>query len=124
MWLPIMFSPSKESQAAGRAFIARITARTADRDIPVNDETIAAYRAAARGWASAPADNFGYLDGIAQPALVVNGSNDIVIPTINSYILQQNLPNAELILFPDSNHGSHFQFTERFNRYLVDFVDR
>ena len=36
----------------------------------------------------------------------------------------QNLPDAELILFPDSNHGSHFQFTERFNRYVTDFVDR
>src|ERR1700756_1884877 len=84
MWLPIMFSPSKESQAAGRAFIARITARTDDRDIPVNDETIAAYRVAARGWASAPADNFGYLAGIAQPALVVNGSTDIVIPTFRN----------------------------------------
>jgi len=30
-WLPIMFSPSKESQAAGRAFVSRITARTDDR---------------------------------------------------------------------------------------------
>jgi len=46
----------------GRAFISRITARTGDRDTPVSDQTIAAYRAAARGWASAPADNFGYLD--------------------------------------------------------------
>jgi pimeloyl-ACP methyl ester carboxylesterase len=55
---------------------------------------------------------------------VVNGSNDVVVPTINSYILQQNLPNAELILFPDSNHGSHFQFTEAFNRYVTDFLDR
>ena len=61
--------------------------------------------------------------GIAQPTLVVNGSNDIVVPTVNSYILQQHLPNAELILFPDSNHGSHFQFTEQFNRWLTDFVD-
>ena len=54
---------------------------------------------------------------------VVIGSDDIVVPTLNSYLLQQNLPNAELILFPDSNHGSHFQFTELFNRYLTDFVD-
>ena len=94
MWLPIMFSPSKESQAAGRAFVSRITARTDDRDVPVSDETLAACRDAAREWGSAPADNFGYLAGIAQPALVVNGSNDIVIPTINSYHLYQHLPNA------------------------------
>jgi hypothetical protein len=31
------------------------------------------------------------------------------------------MPSAELILFPDSNHGSHFQFAERFNRYVTDF---
>jgi pimeloyl-ACP methyl ester carboxylesterase len=47
-----------------------------------------------------------------------------VVSTLNSYILQQNLPNAELILFPDSNHGSHFQFTRQFVRYATDFVDR
>jgi pimeloyl-ACP methyl ester carboxylesterase len=123
MWLPIMFSPSKESQAAGRAFVSRITARTEDRDTPVSDETIAAYRAAARGWASAPAANFGYLDGIAQPALVVNGSNDIVIPTINSYHLYQHLPDAELMLLPDSGHGAHFQYVERFVRRVIDFLD-
>ena len=51
------------------------------------------------------------------------GNNDIVVASVNSYILQQSLPNAELILFPDSNHGSHFQFTELFNRYLTDFID-
>jgi pimeloyl-ACP methyl ester carboxylesterase len=123
MWLPIMFSPSKESQAGGRAFVSRITARTDDRDIPVSAETIAAYRAAARGWASAPADNFGYLDGIAQPALVVNGSHDIVIPTINSYHLYQHLSDAELMLLPDSGHGAHFQYVERFVRRVIDFLD-
>jgi pimeloyl-ACP methyl ester carboxylesterase len=118
-----MFSPSKESQAAGRAFISRITARAQDRDIPVSAEAIAAYRAAARGWSAAPADNFGYLGGIAQPALVVNGSNDIVIPTINSYHLYQHLPHAELMLLPDSGHGAHFQYVERFVRRVIDFLD-
>ena len=67
---------------------------------------------------------FDYLEEIAHPTLIVNGSHDIVIPTVNSYTLQQQLPNAELILFPESNHGSHFQFTEPFNVYLADFLDR
>ena len=124
MWLPIFFSPSEASQAAGRRFLERIRARTEDRDAPVSEATVAAHRAAAGEWGVAAPDSFDYLKGISQPALVVNGSNDIVVPTINSYILQQNLPNAELILFPDSNHGSHFQFPEQFNRYVIDFVDR
>lgn len=49
-----------------------------------------------------------HLKAIKQPVLVVNGSNDVVIYTINSYILQQNLPNAQLIIYPDSAHGSLF----------------
>jgi len=123
MWLPIMFAPSKASQAAGRAFIHRISERTVDRDILVSGETIAAHRAAARAWATAPADNFSYLRHIAQPALVVNGSDDIVIPTLNSYYLYQYLANAELVLFPDSGHGAHFQYVERFVRRVIDFLD-
>ena len=123
MWLPIFFSPSEASQAAGQRFLERIRARTEDRDAPVSEATVAAHLAAAHEWGAPAPDSFNYLKGIAHPALVVNGSNDIVVPTINSYILQQNLPNAELILFPDSNHGSHFQFIEVFNRYVTDFVD-
>jgi pimeloyl-ACP methyl ester carboxylesterase len=124
MWLAIFFSPSEASQAAGRRFLERIRARTEDRDVPVSQATVAAHLAAAREWGAAAPDGFDYLKGIPHPTLVVNGSTDIVVPTINSYILQQNLPNAELILFSDSNHGSHFQFTERFTRYVTDFVDR
>jgi pimeloyl-ACP methyl ester carboxylesterase len=123
MWLPIFFSPSEESQAAGRRFLERIRARTEDRDVPVSEATVAAHAAAAGEWGVAAPGSFDYLKGISHPALVVNGSNDIVVPTVNSYILQQNLPNAELVLFPDSNHGSQFQLTELFNRYLTDFVD-
>jgi pimeloyl-ACP methyl ester carboxylesterase len=85
---------------------------------------------AAHEWGAAAPDGtaapgrFEYLRRIHHPALVVNGSNDVVVSTLNSYLLQQNLPNAELILFPDSNHGSHFQFAEQFNRYAIDFLDR
>jgi len=124
MWLPIFFSPSDASQAAGRRYLERVRARTDDRDLPVSTATVAAHSGAAREWGAAAPGSYDYLSGISQPTLVVNGSNDIVVPTVNSYILQQNLPNAELILFPDSNHGSHFQFTERFNRYVTDFLDR
>jgi pimeloyl-ACP methyl ester carboxylesterase len=123
MWLPIFFSPSEESQAAGRSFLERIRARIDDRDAPVTDATVAAHLTAARAWGAAAPGSYDYLKAIPHPTLVVNGSNDIIVATVNSYILQQNLPNAELILFPDSNHGSHFQFTDSFNRYLTSFVD-
>jgi hypothetical protein len=43
---------------------------------------------------------------------VVNGSNDVIVYTVNSFILQHNLPNAQLILYPDSNHGAQYQYSE------------
>jgi hypothetical protein len=42
--------------------------------------------------------------------LVVNGHNDIMIPTINSFTLSQHIPDAQLIIYPDSGHGSLFQY--------------
>lgn len=124
MWLPIFFSQSGKSQAAGRRFLERIRERTEDRDIPVSEATVAAHLAAAHEWGVAAPDGYDHLKRICHPTLVVNGKNDIVVATVNSYILQQNLPNAELILFPDSNHGSHFQFGRSFNQYLTEFLDR
>jgi pimeloyl-ACP methyl ester carboxylesterase len=44
----------------------------------------------------------------------VQGSNDVIIPTVNSYVLQQNLPNAQLILYPGANHGSFYQYPQLF----------
>ena len=47
------------------------------------------------------------LKTIKQPTVVVNGSNDVIMPSVNSFIMQQNMPNAQLIIYPDSNHGAH-----------------
>lgn len=120
MWLPIFFGESDSAQAAGRAFLERIRAR-ADRDAPVTPEAAAAHSAAANEWGTPGADQ-SYLKSITQPTLVINGSNDVVIPTSNSFTLQQAIPNARLLLFPDSNHGSQFQFPEIFVREVSDFL--
>ncbi len=58
------------------------------------------------------------MNAARHPILVVNGSDDIVIATVNSYILQQHPPNAQLILYPDSGHGAQFQHHELFIKQL------
>jgi pimeloyl-ACP methyl ester carboxylesterase len=122
MWRPILFSPTQTSQAAGRAYVERIVAR-ADRDAPVSDQSIAAQGAALAAYGAAKDPSYAHLKGLRLPVLVVNGSDDIVVPTINSYILQQFLPAAELILYPDANHGAHFQYPELFVRHARIFLD-
>jgi pimeloyl-ACP methyl ester carboxylesterase len=61
---------------------------------------------------------------ITQPALIVNGDNDIMVPTVNSVELARKLPNAELSIFPDAGHGAIFQyhgaFIEQALRFLQD----
>ena len=113
LWLAVHFSPSPSGQAAGLAFLQRKLLRK-DRDPEVNAEAAAAQREAIMKY-YAPAERvLGYLRDIRQPTLVVQGSNDVIVPTVNSYILQQNLPNAQLILYPDASHGSFYQYPELF----------
>ena len=122
MWLPIFFSPPRQSQEAGHRWLARVRERP-DRDAPVSTQTAQAHRAAAGKWGQPTGDSHAYLKKITQPALVVNGSDDIVIATVNSFILQQNLPDAQLLLYPDSGHGAHFQYPESFVAQARLFLD-
>jgi pimeloyl-ACP methyl ester carboxylesterase len=122
LWLAVHFTPSAASQAAGRAFLTRKHLRRENRDPEVNDrvgprqiEALGTYGVKREG-------AFDYLKDIRQPTLIVNGHNDVIAPTINSFTLQQNLPNAELILYPDSNHGSFYQYPELFVQQANQFL--
>ncbi len=122
LWLSVFFTPSPASQAAGREFLKRFRLRSKDRDPEVNDKVAPAQRAAIAKWAAPREHPYDYLKTIRQPTLVINGSSDVIIYTVNSFILQQNLPNAELIIYPDSAHGSHHQYPELFVRDVSMFL--
>lgn len=123
LWLSVFFTSSQASQAAGRAFLKRFQLRAKDRDPEVNNKVAPAQRAAIAKWAAPRERPYDYLKAIQQPTLVVNGSNDVIIYTVNSFILQQNLPNAQLIIYPDSAHGSHHQYPALFAADVTRFLD-
>jgi pimeloyl-ACP methyl ester carboxylesterase len=124
LWLRVQFTPSEVSQAAGREFIKRFHQRSENRDPEVTQQAALAQRAAIGQWGAKRDKAWDYLKQIKQPTLVVNGSNDVIIYTVNSFILQQHLPNAKLILYPDSAHGSLFQYPEMFVRDVSSFLDQ
>jgi hypothetical protein len=41
---------------------------------------------------------------------------------MNSYTMQQLIPNSELIIYPDANHGSFYQYPELFVAQANQFL--
>ena len=123
LWLRVHFTPSQRSQAAGRDFLKRFRLRSEGRDPEVSEKAAPAQIEALMKW-GAPRDNpYEYLNKLTQPTLIVNGGADVIIYTVNSFILQQNIPNAQLILYPDANHGSQYQYPELFVRHVSMFLE-
>jgi pimeloyl-ACP methyl ester carboxylesterase len=116
------FAPTSSSQAAGGAFIERLARRSEDRDTASGQAVAAAQMAAFREWEKYEGTRFDDLEGIKQPTLVVNGIHDEMIPIPNSYRLAENLPNAVLLVYPDSGHGALFQFHESFIKHATAFL--
>jgi pimeloyl-ACP methyl ester carboxylesterase len=121
--LSAFFTPTDASQAAGRAYLKRLAARTHDRDLPVSTRTAEAQLRAIREWGTVPSSNrYAALQNIKQPTLIVHGNKDIVVLPINAFILAEHLPNAQLIVYPDSNHGAQYQHAELFLQHAKLFL--
>jgi pimeloyl-ACP methyl ester carboxylesterase len=118
----IFFASSQTSQAAGADFIARLEQRREDRD-PISGPVVAkAQITAFRAWEKFSGERFAELKSIPHPVLVVNGVFDEMIAVSNSYRLVEHLPNAVLLVYPDSGHGALFQFHESFTRQAAAFL--
>ena len=122
VWMDVFFTPSQVSQTAGRAYLKRFRLRVDGREPEVSDKVAPAQIEALGKWGAPRAKPYEYLQAIRRPTLVINGDHDVIIYTVNSSILQQHLPNAQLILYPDANHGSQYQYPKRFVQHVSLFL--
>ena len=118
----IFLTPSGKSQAAGSAFVARLSQRQNDREPTSGPEIAQAQLAAFSEWGQYTGERFADLKRIRQPTLVVNGVEDEMISVRNSYWLSANLRDAVLLTYPDAGHGSLFQWHESFTRQTTAFL--
>jgi pimeloyl-ACP methyl ester carboxylesterase len=135
--LYLFFEPTETSQAAGRSWWDRIHERSKDtsgedRKGYVSEEmadggagmmALIIALTKARDVAYAAEGSYNRLGDIKIPVLVAQGHRDVMTPTVNSYQLSQKLPNAWLLIYPDSGHGFLFQFPEHFAKQVNEFLD-
>ena len=118
----LFFAPTETSQAKAKEFAGRIFTRERDRDQKPTLAVRDAQAEAITDWGIPDTTKLARLAGITQPTLVANGSNDILVPTVNSYLLAGHIPNAQLIIYPNANHGFLFQYPHEFAAEVNKFL--
>ncbi|CCG99574.1 alpha/beta hydrolase fold protein [Fibrella aestuarina BUZ 2] len=114
----LFFTSTETGKLAARQFLARLKERTANRDRAVGLGTLQAQLHAIKRWGhESPAD----LSVFDQPVLVINGDNDRMVPTPNSYDLAKRFPNAQLHIYEEAGHGGIFQYHDDFVKRALAF---
>jgi pimeloyl-ACP methyl ester carboxylesterase len=121
--LPLFFTNSSASRSSGLAFLKRTKERKDDRDTDNGSAVNDSQAKALITWCAAPDPGHAMLRAIRQPALVISGSHDTMLPANNAYAMFKELNNAQLILYPDSGHGALFQHHLMFVRHVRTFLD-
>jgi pimeloyl-ACP methyl ester carboxylesterase len=120
--LALFFTPSESSVAAGWEFIGRIVIRAEDRDADTTLATRDAQLDAIHTWGIPDQSKFNRLAAVRQPVLVAGGDNDRMVPTRNSHLLADRLPDARLRIYPDAGHGFLFQYAAEFSAEVEAFL--
>ncbi|MDO9404872.1 MAG: alpha/beta hydrolase [Polaromonas sp.] len=121
-FLFLFFGPSSLSQEAGNAHLARIKQRADAFLRQVDTDAWNGQLKAAMEVGTPATSLLPSLASIVQPALIANGNCDIMVPTYASFAMQQALPNARLLVYPDSGHGFLFQYPEDFADEVLRFL--
>ncbi|KAF2431219.1 alpha/beta-hydrolase [Tothia fuscella] len=59
-----------------------------------------------------PKNSFDRLGELKMPVLVMNGDNDVLVPSSQSWELAVKIPNSQLVLYPKAGHGFLYEYTE------------
>lgn len=110
----LFFTATENSRQAAGAFLNRLKERRAGRDKGPTPRAFLRQLKAIKAWGQqVPQD----LAGLHMPVLIVNGDNDIMVPTPLSRDMARRIPHAQLVIYEDAGHGSIFQ-------YHADFVPK
>ncbi|WP_460148434.1 alpha/beta fold hydrolase [Pseudomonas sp. S2_A02] len=116
----LFFTSTANGRQAASEFLKRLKERQKDRDKGVTPTAFLRQLRAIVAWGKqAPQD----LGRLRIPALIANGDKDIMVPTVNSIVLANRIPNAQLIIYEDAGHGGIFQHHADFVAKALAFLD-
>jgi pimeloyl-ACP methyl ester carboxylesterase len=117
----LFFPRTPQGKRAATDYLARLKERTEDRDKRFSAIAMLAQLKAIRAaGVQVPHD----LGKIRQPVLVANGDNDVMVASEHSADMARRLPNAKLVIYPDSGHGGVFQYHQQFVPEVLEFLER
>jgi pimeloyl-ACP methyl ester carboxylesterase len=117
-------------RAAAKAYRNRIQERNVSGEPPklelINKDDGAKRQLAtyASDWSvHNPRNAWDRLSELQMPVLVMNGDNDVLIPSSRSWEMVQKIPGAQLIIYPHSGHGFLYQYVELVAEHVNMFLD-
>lgn len=108
--LYIMFAHTETSQKKGKEFLGRFLERQDGRDVPTSATLRDAQYDAVVEWGIPDHAALQRLTGIESPTLVIQGDDDLMIPTKLSHLMAGLIPDARIRIYPDAAHGFLFQY--------------
>jgi pimeloyl-ACP methyl ester carboxylesterase len=123
-YLGVFFTGSPASRAAGQEALARMHARTADRDTPATWQTRQAQYDAVCTWGIPDHALLQRLSCLQMPVFVANGDSDPMILPHYSHLIAGLIPHARVKIYPDSAHGFLFQHHAEFAGDVDEFLAR
>lgn len=124
VFLASFFAPSANSQSAGKSSYDRIQKRQVNRDAPLSSESFTNEVKSVLGWAQPDPNALKELQSVTQPVLIAQGEKDILVPVVNAINMSKNLPNAQLIVYPDAAHAAFFQYHDDFVQKALEFLGK
>jgi pimeloyl-ACP methyl ester carboxylesterase len=80
------------------------------RDAPTSDAARDAQYDAIVEWGIPDHAALQRLTGVKSPTLIIQGDNDLMIPTRLSHLMAGLIPDARIRIYPDAAHGFLFQY--------------
>ena len=116
----LFFTSTPNGRRAASQYLQRLKARKKNRDKGPTPNAFLRQLKAITAWGKQPPQDLGRL---RTPTLIVNGDNDTMVPSVNSFELAKRIPNAQLVIYEDAGHGGIFQHHADFVAKAQAFLD-